>query len=133
MASQTEVNCPICLEKLILPKKLPCSHTFCEPCIQSYVQVRKTTDEKEDTRFFKCPVCRMETNLANMSASEWIQILPTDHLVRSINLYTNDDSKTNVILCDPCLIANEQNVAKHHCSDCNECYCEQCLNYLTQT
>ena len=130
MASQTEVNCPICLEKLILPKKLPCSHTFCEPCIQSYVQVRKTTDEKEDTRFFKCPVCRMETNLANMSASEWIQILPTDHLVRSINLYTNDDSKTNVILCDPCLIANEQNVAKHHCSDCNECYCEQCLNYL---
>ena len=132
--NHSEINCPICLEKFNLPKKLPCLHTFCEPCIQSYVQVRTSSFFEGDpcTKFFKCPVCRMETELANMSVSEWVQILPTDHLIQSLNLSTdtNDDSKTNEIFCDPCLYGNEKNVAKHHCNDCKEWYCEQCLNYL---
>lgn len=47
----SELNCPICLEKFKLPKKLPCFiHTF---CIQSYVQASETTG---DTKFFRCPV-----------------------------------------------------------------------------
>ena len=89
--NHSEINCPICLEKLNLPKKLPCLHTFCEPCIQSYVQVRTSLFFEGDpcTKFFKCPVCRMETDLANMSVSEWVQILPTDHLVQSLNIYTD--------------------------------------------
>lgn len=123
-----ELNCPICLEKFNIPKKLPCLHTFCEPCIQSYVQASETT---EDTKFFRCPLCRFKIEWSNLSASEWTRSkLQTDHMISSLLERETNASTAKQIYCEPCKIANEKNVAVYQCTDCKECFCEQCFNYL---
>lgn len=53
-------SCPICLEQIMKPKCLPCSHTFCEKCLQIYIT--RDAIGKENCSFeFKCPVCRRLT------------------------------------------------------------------------
>lgn len=122
-----ELKCPICLEKFNTPKKLPCSHTFCEPCIQSYVQAETT----EETKFFRCPLCRFKIEWSTLSASEWTQSkLQTDHMILALLERETNDSTPKQVYCEPCKIANEKNVAVHHCTDCKEFFCEQCFNYL---
>lgn len=124
-----DLNCPICLEKFNLPKKLPCLHTFCEPCIQSYVQASETVEST--TNFFRCPLCRFKIEWSTLSASEWTQSkLQTDHMILSLIERETKDSTAKQIYCEPCKFANERNVAAHHCRDCKECFCEQCFNYL---
>lgn len=128
VAKDCDLNCPICLEKFNLPKKLPCLHTFCEPCIQSYVQASETV---ESTNFFRCPLCRFKIEWSTLTASEWTQSkLQTDHMILSLLERETKDSTVKQIYCDPCKIANEKNVAVYHCRDCKECFCEQCFNYL---
>lgn len=126
-----ELNCPICLEKFNIPKKLPCLHIFCEPCIQSYVQTSETKGHEESTNFFRCPLCRFKVEWSTLSASEWTQSkLQTDHMILSLLERETKDSTAKQIYCEPCKFANEKNVAVYHCRDCKESFCEQCLNYL---
>jgi hypothetical protein len=33
---QQSLQCPLCSNRLTQPSTLPCSHTFCYPCIESY-------------------------------------------------------------------------------------------------
>ncbi|XP_052712618.1 probable E3 ubiquitin-protein ligase MID2 [Crassostrea angulata] len=124
-----ELSCPICLEKFNNPKKLPCLHTFCELCIQSYVQVQKSATEEENTAFFRCPLCRFETYFTNLSGVEWSQKLPNDYLITSLLDRKSNDPNSNEIYCEPCKYANEKNVATYLCRDCKECMCDQCYNY----
>lgn len=130
VSKDCELNCPICLEKFKVPKRLPCLHTFCESCIQSYVQVQKCETDDQTTRIFQCPLCRFKTELPNMSASEWTQFhLSTDHLIASL-LDRKKTPNAEDIHCEPCKIASEKNVARYHCRECKEYFCEQCLNYF---
>lgn len=105
----SELSCPICLGKFNNPKKLPCLHTFCELCIQSYVhvQVQKTATEEEKTGFFRCSLCRLETGFTNVSGIEWSQKLPNDYLITSLFDRISNDSKPKEIFCEPCKNANE--------------------------
>ena len=49
------LECPVCFEKMCLPKLLPCGHTFCIVCL------RKMADTKR--REIECPNCRKIHNL----------------------------------------------------------------------
>ncbi|KAJ1355010.1 hypothetical protein KIN20_012120 [Parelaphostrongylus tenuis] len=46
------LTCPICLDRYKQPKLLPCQHTFCYPCLESYADSLHRT--------LKCPECRAE-------------------------------------------------------------------------
>lgn len=125
----SELSCPICLGKFNNPKKLPCLHTFCELCIQSYVQVQKSATEEKNIGFFRCPLCRFETDFTNLSGIEWSQKLPNDYLITSILDRKSNDSNPKEIFCEPCKYANEKNIATYLCRDCKEWMCDQCYNY----
>lgn len=108
---------------------MPCLHTFCELCIQSYVQVQKSATKEENTGFFRCPLCRFETDFTNLSGIEWSQKLPNDYLITSLLDRESNDSNPKEIFCEPCKYANEKKVAAYFCKDCKECMCDQCYNY----
>uniref|UniRef100_A0A0K0DD24 RING-type domain-containing protein n=1 Tax=Angiostrongylus cantonensis TaxID=6313 RepID=A0A0K0DD24_ANGCA len=46
------LTCPICLDRYKQPRLLPCQHTFCYPCLESYADSLHRT--------LKCPECRAE-------------------------------------------------------------------------
>lgn len=47
--SQVSLNCPICIETLVLPVSIGCGHTFCELCIEKLLSSGASN---------KCPTCR---------------------------------------------------------------------------
>lgn len=57
--SLTDFSCPICLEVLIEPVKMPCSHELCLPCFKSML----------DLTNFSCPMCRMRISSWSRYAS----------------------------------------------------------------
>ena len=48
------LECSICLEQMVVPKILPCGHTFCLDCL-----CKIEPEEKK----IKCPECRKEHDL----------------------------------------------------------------------
>uniref|UniRef100_A0A1I8BGV2 RING-type domain-containing protein n=1 Tax=Meloidogyne hapla TaxID=6305 RepID=A0A1I8BGV2_MELHA len=52
------LTCPICLDRYKQPKLLPCQHTFCLACLESYVE---STGGRPRLR---CPECRSEHALS---------------------------------------------------------------------
>ncbi|NWW27102.1 TRI59 protein, partial [Falcunculus frontatus] len=52
---EEELTCAICYEIFEEPRVLPCSHTFCRPCLQGLVE---PSDEFPSGRSLSCPTCR---------------------------------------------------------------------------
>ena len=91
MATSTSVDktvddlltCTICLKTFIVPKYLPCLHTFCETCIHTYI----TSSVKGDkSTGFKCPICRRLVSFEEKGGNPetWSKQLPGNHFVLSL-------------------------------------------------
>lgn len=57
--SISDCTCPICLEVLVEPVKMPCSHEVCLPCFKAMI----------DQTNFLCPMCRMRISTWSRNAS----------------------------------------------------------------
>jgi len=61
-----ELQCPICWNRLVAPKLLPCcQHTFCLDCIRCYVEGRNAAAAAQAL----CPVCRKSFRLPRAGAA----------------------------------------------------------------
>ncbi|XP_062579279.1 E3 ubiquitin-protein ligase TRIM45-like [Saccostrea cucullata] len=134
----TVFDCPICLERLKVPKYLPCLHTFCEQCIHSYIETCARTPSRSEvqTLTFECPVCRQKVVApeADVTPENWANKLPLNHLLLSlldnkVKLTPTCDQGGSV-LCEPCKRVNERKSAKFYCSNCDDSLCETCFSYL---
>jgi hypothetical protein len=129
----TVFDCPICLERLTVPKYLPsCLHTFCKQCIESYLE--KFVKGSGISAYFECPVCRQKvfTPEANITPVDWAKKLPINHLLLSLesNKSTHSIGDSPNVLCKPCKQAHEKRQATFYCRDCGDNLCETCLTYL---
>ena len=70
------LDCMICFEPLRGPKMLQCGHTFCEKCLQQYLNTQKRKPTS-DRRRLSCPTCRDITILS----SSGVKGLPHDFKV----------------------------------------------------
>lgn len=127
-------DCPICLEKLRTPKYLPCLHTFCEICIQSFIDSSMLDCVKNHrTISFDCPVCRC-VNLPssqNISSEKWAKELPVNHQLLAIQeSYQTPIISSCEVLCDSCRQNGEHISATLRCQQCKDNLCETCFKFI---
>ncbi|CAC5394283.1 TRIM56 [Mytilus coruscus] len=121
------LTCTICLEIFKVPKYLPCLHTFCEPCINTYIV--SSVEKRKITEGFKCPVCRKLVSVGDKleKLESWAPSLPTNHFVTSM-LDKRAIQKAEK-MCDSCQLNKESTKAKSWCTICEEAFCDQCEKY----
>ncbi|KAK3578927.1 hypothetical protein CHS0354_035559 [Potamilus streckersoni] len=120
-----EQNCPICLGHFNQPRQLPCAHTFCQSCLQSFITTEATKDKKLSC--IKCPVCRQIAGPAKRDkpTSEWASLYPANTVLQSIL-----PSKSKVDrLCDACHSEDVSVQAEGFCAICKEAMCGDCIKY----
>lgn len=138
MAASSEVgsvfDCTICLEKLRNPKYLPCLHTFCELCIQSFIDSAISDCAiNHRTISFECPVCRCVNSppAQNISAKEWANQLPKNHqLLAIMDSHQKEIFSDHRVLCDSCRQNGEQIIAKFRCKQCGNNLCKTCCKFI---
>ena len=124
-------DCPICFEKLNIPKYLPCLHTFCESCIQSFID-SSLLDTKNHTKVVICPVCRItiEPPFSNITAEEWAKQLPLNHQLIAFKDSCLNEDKT-VLKCDSCWVSNgKKTIAIYKCKQCEDNLCKACFDII---
>lgn len=131
------LKCPICFEVFNKPKYLPCLHTFCEACLDSYIvssvqqdlETKNNETESKPKVDFKCPVCRVVVPVSDQTlpVEEWASTFTTNHSL--LALLDKQKLQRNVKLCDPCQMDSKDVTAKSWCKVCNEALCETCANY----
>ncbi|KAK3611274.1 hypothetical protein CHS0354_004923 [Potamilus streckersoni] len=122
--TEEEPTCPICLGLFNVPRQLPCAHTFCQSCLQSYITSKATEHGKKG--YIECPVCRKTTSnfKQNKPMSEWASFFPADTVIQSL---LPSKSRVNRV-CDACNSDGISVTATGFCAVCEEAMCDDCLN-----
>ncbi|XP_063408866.1 E3 ubiquitin-protein ligase Midline-1-like [Mytilus trossulus] len=118
------LTCTVCLETFKCPKYLPCLHTFCTACINTYIL--STVGEEKTKTTFKCPICRQDVLMAESTGNPdtWAEQLPGNHFVAS--LMDRQAIRRSEKICDSCKANNESKNASSWCVVCEEAFCESC-------
>ena len=112
-------ECLICAETFTDPKILPCVHTFCLKCLQTYGKDNIPGDQ------LPCPMCR--TNFTIPQAG--FEGLPNNYFMNqlmNIRKMSVKEGKDNQF-CDWCP-DDKKVAASYFCLDCQEQCCESCSN-----
>ncbi|XP_063442912.1 tripartite motif-containing protein 59-like [Mytilus trossulus] len=119
-------TCAICLEKLNVPKYLPCLHTFCESCIQTYISSKF---EKGHKQSIECPICRTNVNTPNetYSSEEWAKGLPLNFLIAG--LLQREKVQSPQKHCMICERMEKISDATFVCFDCSDLLCGNCCKH----
>lgn len=119
--------CPVCLDKFLTPRSLPCSHTFCHRCLSAHIE---SSCQDSDPAFgFPCPVCRVFVPAPGMlrqyPTQDWASRFPENSFLGAC--IRKQVSPTN-ILCGPCEMQGEHDIkAVSWCVDCEDLLCEKCI------
>ncbi|XP_076360885.1 uncharacterized protein LOC143252517 [Tachypleus tridentatus] len=110
------VRCSICLDRLSIPKMLPCQHTFCLLCIQNCI-----VGSGEAARL-RCAQCRSEITFPK----EGVSTLPGNIYLQSIlDLLDSDYAAFDeFVRCAFCQTICDVSVCEH----CSNAFCSLCLD-----
>ncbi|VDI24450.1 tripartite motif-containing protein 2/3 [Mytilus galloprovincialis] len=119
-------TCAICLEKLNIPKYLPCLHTFCESCLQTYIAAKF---EKEHKQGIECPVCRTSVTIPKEvnTPDEWAKVLPLNFLI--VGLIEKERVESPLKQCMVCERMETKSEASFICVDCSDLLCSNCKKH----
>eukprot|EP00105_Crassostrea_gigas_P019201 XP_011437619.1 PREDICTED: probable E3 ubiquitin-protein ligase MID2 [Crassostrea gigas] len=126
--SDDKFRCPICLEEVRNPKYLPCYHTFCKSCIQTYISSTAACSDDISPKTIQCPVCRksIQSPSNDASSEEWACSLPEDKLILSMSIDSDRAENKHCMFCQ----RNDKTVqAKHFCKTCTETICDDCKSF----
>ncbi|KAM6972545.1 E3 ubiquitin/ISG15 ligase TRIM25-like [Aplochiton taeniatus] len=118
--TESQFRCPICLDIWKDPVSIPCGHTYCISCINSYW-------DQADSGLFSCPQCRETFSprpvlRRNTVLVEMVDKLKRNEMVRSVEpeLYLGG---VGDVACDFCPVENKLKAEKS-CLVCLASFCE---------
>ncbi|KAL3888590.1 hypothetical protein ACJMK2_000955 [Sinanodonta woodiana] len=115
--------CPICLGQFKMPRQLPCAHSFCQSCLQSYISTK--VENKSTLKQIECPLCKQVARPSrnDQPTCQWASLFPANTLLQSILPKTSNENR----LCDACNTDGVSALAKGFCTVCEEALCDECL------
>ena len=112
-------ECSICTESFREPKVLPCIHTFCLQCLETYGKDKKPGDKAD------CPICRSVFVIPAGGFKDLHNNFFMNQLLQLKKLSCNDATE-QVVNCDVCSIISEVSTAVAFCIECHQNMCELC-------
>ena len=110
-------HCCICTELYTSPKALPCLHTICLKCLETYTLTMETSADK-----YTCPICRRKFTVQHGGLPQ----LPGHFFIEKL-VDVRKGSSSNEMMCDLCTDEADVNkVAKWNCANCGEKPCSNC-------
>ncbi|CAD5216232.1 unnamed protein product [Bursaphelenchus okinawaensis] len=116
------LTCSICLDRYKMPKLLPCHHTFCLPCLESYADTVHHN--------LKCPECRSEHAVPFEGAKAFPNNLTLAKFL-DIHLEATDDNQEQLEAyiqrynMERCKICDEK-AELEICAHCDRKACKEC-------
>ncbi|XP_069115367.1 protein PML-like [Argopecten irradians] len=114
---QDYAKCLLCFKPNACLRDLPCFHSFCPPCFDSF-----THPESDTNKRLLCPVCEThhQFSILKSSTSIWASFLPHD-VTSSVKPGRGDE-----VVCEGCRRDGEDTRATHWCRHCTEALCSSC-------
>lgn len=116
-------SCSICFETFKSPRLLPCSHSFCQQCLCTYIV--SACEQKDFPLGFPCPLCREFVPSPGQpdDVRGWAENFPINDAL--VQLMQGQDFN----VCWACRRENEEEEAKEFCLSCKEPLCKMCLKF----
>ncbi|XP_036407130.1 tripartite motif-containing protein 2-like isoform X1 [Megalops cyprinoides] len=120
--------CSICLDRYDNPRVLPCLHTFCERCLQSYIPVHSLT--------ISCPECRQTSILPERGVSALQSNSFVTGLMDVLQRSPDSSSEACTVLEAVAAVAatpplscpnHEGKVMEMYCTPCETAVCQDCI------
>jgi len=109
-------ECPICSDKLINNRLLPCGHTFCLKCLEQY---KKQNNQKGKS--LPCPMCRKEFAIPKGGCSALAKNFALEQLT-GVQKSAKDSELAQCDVCDN----DRRMVAVLFCLQCEQNMCVDC-------
>lgn len=111
------LNCRLCRRLIRSPKLLPCLHSFCQVCVQSFAEKHAQNES------LSCPLCETDAKISK----EEVEELPTNFFLDNmLDIALINSSDREPVPCSNCDSINSP--ATSRCVDCGEFLCVNCYN-----
>ena len=130
---QSVIKCPICLEAYDDPRMLPCLHSFCQKCLNGYIENCRMGPNQN---YFTCPVCREEIYPPHpyRPVYQWSKQFRSNFIMTDLASCLTEVAKgkeEGEVTGEVCFPCSKQmpfpKEAEHFCLDCCHPYCEACM------
>ncbi|XP_033100084.1 tripartite motif-containing protein 2-like [Anneissia japonica] len=110
---QKVLECPICMKRLTQPRTLPCLHTYCLACLETWVEVQSE---------LKCPLCSGTYPVPEGG----VQKLAPNTTINNLLEYVETMEKTEEEDPQKLLCMCRKSPPTHFCKECVENVCIDC-------
>ena len=142
---KAELICSLCLDILTEPRKLDCDHSFCQECLQNYlqrsvqprdsppVQADVAGSEQQPAASLVCPFCKEKTTLPekgvsglrhNFKLKSMVDILSEEQREKTVQAL----GKGHKIKCHKQCTQHQGEDCVFFCEDCKVLICRICLS-----
>ena len=117
---ETETECPLCLDKVKNPKRLPCLHSFCLGCLDK----RANQARRLRQHAIKCPVCQTSLQIPETDTFAYLPS-PTIHVKRPVDAVALGEGTVQSQKCSSC---EKYNPLTSYCLVCQSFVCASCFH-----